>query len=423
MARIYFQYRFHAVGQGLFASGSLTSFEEKRNFNWVFDCGSSSRRVYLQREISGYSKSLERKPINLFSLSHFDEDHINGAKELLSRQAVDLLVMPYFTLAERILIALGTPGISNDYLGFLVDPVGYMYAAGGDNLRRVVLIAGGGEGPGDSEEGPPPGGADNPEGAWELRIPETEPLESPAAEDLRGISDSGPIRNVRVIGHQMPFIVGGVWEFLFYNESIPPEQAARLRSPVAAILRNFRNTDGSYNGTELLREIKPLYVKEFGSSGLGQNRISLIEYSGPMGNQRKGSDCFNGGLLPAGVNTSPFPESWHLYFTYYHASKTSIGYFGDFPLTTPERIADVRAHFGPRRWDRLEIVQIPHHGSAHSWYDGASGEFRHEISVISSARYSEHHPSPNVLDDLSTHMPILVNELQGAVFNGFIDSQ
>ena len=100
--------------------------------------------------------------------------------------------------------------------------------------------------------------------------------------------------------------------------------------------------------------------------------------------------------------------------------KKSIGYFGDFPVTTTDRLQEIKDHFGGKRWKRLAVIQIPHHGSSLSWYKGASWEFQHQASVISSKRASKKYPSKLVLDDLRTHGVVLVNEYQRASFYGMI---
>lgn len=419
MKHVNFGYQFHAVGQGLFASGHLHELDHGRRFHWVFDCGTSSRRAYVQREMSRFKPHLNGDPIGLFCLSHFDEDHINGARELLSQQQVEALVMPYFPLVERIQIAFTTPGLSDEYFRFLVDPAGFMFEAAGENLGEIIMITGGGESPeDDGVEGEPIGPSDNPDERWNLHHPGTKLSEPPADEDIHGISDQDSWRAVRVFRNQKPFTVGGVWEFLFFNEHIPAAKAAELRREVADIVRNHRLTNGSFDGTSLLRELKPLYVRKFGSSGLAQNRISLVTYSGPFESSRVRSSDLCGSLLPVGIEAPPWCNWCRWCFHGSNRPKVSIGYFGDFPLTSPARIRDVRRHFGQRRWNRLQVIQVPHHGSSHSWYDGASGEFKHHASVVSSARHSAHHPSQSVLDDLATHGVVLVNEMQRVAFRG-----
>lgn len=418
MTDVIYQYYFHAVGQGLFAAGHLRDGQNQRRFNWVFDCGTSSRRSYLQRELGLFRNGMAADPIHLFCLSHFDEDHINGARELLSAQRVDTLVMPYFPLAERLLIALGTPDLSDEYLSFLVDPAGYMYATAGDNLGEVIFITGGNPPANEIEEETP---AVDPENdGWDFRPPNTKVREAPEAEDLHGVSEQTSWKTVRVYSHEKPFTAGNFWEFMFYNEHIPDTKAAALRQEVADIVGKHRRNDGSFDGVELLREIKPLYARKFGKSGADKNKISLVVYSGPVHRPKiRGFENYRT-LIPVGM-PSPYRPDWRPWLvTLPRKFQVSIGYFGDFPLTCIERVKKIRKHFGLNRWNRLEVIQVPHHGSEHSWYDCASAEFSHHASVFSSARVSKNHPSQSVLDDLATHGVVLVHELQRAAFCGAV---
>jgi hypothetical protein len=417
MTEVFYQYYFHAVGQGLFAAGHLRDREHRRRFNWVFDSGTSSRRTYLQRELGKFRGGLDTDPIHLFCLSHFDEDHINGARELLALQRVDTLAMPYFPLVERILIALGSPGLSDDYLSFLVDPAGYMYAVAGENLGEVIFIAGGT--PPAAEAGEVPRDITPDDDGWDFRPPHTKAPEPPANEDIHGVSERNTWRAVRVYGHQKPFTVGNFWEFMFYNEHAPEPKLMRLREAIVDLVTKHRRPDGSFNGVELLRDVKPLYTRAFGKGGYDKNRISLVVYSGPIPRPKMSGSINCGELIPV---DQPRQSRRHFQFFLdtYGKFQVSIGYFGDFPLTSEERLKKVRKHYGFGRWRRLEVVQVPHHGSEYSWYPGASASFTHHASVISSARVSEHHPSQAVLDDLATHGVVLVHELQRAAFWGLV---
>jgi len=421
MKNIHFGYQFRAVGQGLFASGRLHEIEQQQRFNWVFDCGTNSKRAYVDREIAQYKSQLYGDPIDLFCLSHFDADHINGARALLSQQSVKVLVMPYFPLVERIQIAIMTPGLSDEHLQFLIDPAGFMFEAARDNLGEIVMISGGGEQPEEGDGSVPIDPSNNSNKRWILNFPNKKHSEQPADEDIHGLSDDSSWGAVRVFRDKQPFTVGGAWEFLFYNENIPSAKAAELRLAVADIVKKHRRKDGSFDGISLLRELKPLYVSKFGSTGLAKNRISLVTYSGPIESAHIRLSDLHGSVLPVGVEATSWCDCCRWCYHARNRSKVSIGYFGDFPLTKPERIHDVRRHFGQHRWDRLQVIQVPHHGSSHSWYDGASAEFQHKASVVSSARHSENHPSQSVLDDLATHGVVLVNEMQSAQFCGYIE--
>lgn len=418
MNLVHFWYQFHAVGQGLFASGHLHEFESNRRFHWVFDCGTSSKSTYLTREVDRLTALLDEDPIGLFCLSHFDEDHISGARELLAKHRVNVLAMPYFPLVERMEIALATENISSEYLQFLIDPAGHMFEVGGENLEEIIFLRGGGPfGPADEEFGPP-GPVGDPEEPWTLQPPNTEDREPPADEDIHGVSAKESWRPVRIHGHQQPFTVGGGWEFCFFNEHIPTEKGEELRALVAKTIRRNRNPNGRFK-TSLLKQLQPLYDQTFGSTGAARNKISLVVYSGPVRHPAMLANLrFN--ILPVGFSGHSRPHRHSRFLRSIRFPKLSIGYFGDFPLTSKARLNNIRDFWGTGRWDSIQVIQVPHHGSSRSWFKGASGEFAHGASVFSSWRRAKYHPAQSVLDDLKFHCPMLANELQRVSFCGHL---
>ena len=84
---------FHAVGQGLFYTGSL--FDGK--FNFVYDCGTENSVRYVQNEIDAYVDSLPNgcKALDFVVISHMHRDHFSGLKYLLSKIRVRNLYLPY----------------------------------------------------------------------------------------------------------------------------------------------------------------------------------------------------------------------------------------------------------------------------------------------------------------------------------------
>lgn len=425
MTNINFQYRFYAVGQGLFASGHLWNFKRERRFNWVFDCGNSGQEDYLERELECFQAVVAHERVGLFCLSHFDEDHIKGARELLTKQQVEVLVLPYFPLVERIQIAFATHNISDEYLRFLIDPAGYMFTAAGENLEQVIFVAGGSAPPKIDEEGKPQINPDNPHDVHlDLRPPNTKPFEPPADEDIHGVSEPTSWKPVRVVTHQKPFLVGNAWEFLFYNEHVPKKDIPKFRNKVAKIIKKHRRLDGTFHGSALLENLSDIYDSTFGGTSAARNRISLAAYTGPIDSSRITGINLFGSLLPVGIDDDYFGGHFGPYGLLIgkpadpEIQNLSIGYYGDFPLTSRKRIAAIRKHFGVARWNRIQAIQVPHHGSRHSWLVGATNEFAHRASVISSARCSKHHPSPEVLTDLNNHGIMMANEQQRVMFWG-----
>jgi hypothetical protein len=254
-----------------------------------------------------------------------------------------------------------------------------------------------------------------------FQYPDTK-ISVPYHEDAHGVvegTSTNPSKPVRVFTDRKPFSVGRAWEFMFYNRNIPAKKNHPLQKKVVETVRKYRQSDGTFQGEKLLQELKSIYIKAFGSSGSAQNGISLVTYAGPVSHPKLKPSHIFGRILPVevGTRTGNFHAyDWALFND--NNVQLSIGYFGDFPLKPLRALSAIRSHFTQSRWDQLQVVQIPHHGSALSWFPNAAREFHHLASVISSARCSKHHPSQEVLDDLSKHGLVFVNEYQRLAFNG-----
>ena len=287
MTPVLFDYWFHAVGQGLFASGLIVDPKGGgRHFAWIFDCGTKSKKAFLEREINLAMEWRASDTLGLLCISHFDEDHINGVSKFLAESKVQTLVLPYLPLTTRMLIALTTPDRTEEYIRFLVDPVAYLIAAHGDNIGEIVLIAGGGEDQGD-DEGPETGGEQPPED-WNLQWPPTKRPDTPPHDpELYQEGDSvGPGGGrAFVLGHEKPFRIGSFWEFKFYNEHKPSTSLERLRPRVIKAIRAHRKADGKFDGVALLKDLKGIYSLVLGKSSVAKNLISLVTYSGPVTRQ------------------------------------------------------------------------------------------------------------------------------------------
>lgn len=77
---VYFTY--HGIGQGMFYTGKIDFGNGEPAFNFVYDCGTSSRQQLLKNAITAYHANCSHS-IDLLILSHFDDDHINGLDSLL----------------------------------------------------------------------------------------------------------------------------------------------------------------------------------------------------------------------------------------------------------------------------------------------------------------------------------------------------
>lgn len=89
------KFKFSGVGQGLFYAGTLIN----GMFNFVFDCGTSNNKAYIDRYIDGYIYEIahgENKPhIHLAVISHLHKDHFSGLPKLAENALIDKIYLPY----------------------------------------------------------------------------------------------------------------------------------------------------------------------------------------------------------------------------------------------------------------------------------------------------------------------------------------
>ena len=426
--RCYFHYNFHPVGQGLFSGGLLEfSLPRPRNhFRWVYDCGSQNRGP-LHREILRWrgwpagtsSASLPASVLDLMILSHFDNDHVNGLSRLLSGRKVDWLVLPYLTPGQRLLVGaiISRDDPDPDFLRFLVNPVGYL-AALDIRIERIAFILPGGEPPETISPGPGPEvPSEGPFGSFgQLRPADEERFsDDPSMYSPHTGGGSGanrPYPKVYGISDSQPLQIGPLWEFCFLNPN-RPELAHNLWDLVRNDYTDFFTQDEAERDYGMfIRKLKQAYSRVFGSSGPKRNDISLVTYTGPVTNHPR-----------AKILWSPWPnEGQSVYYpSTYSVDKSGVLYCGDINMNAEAR-AKTKTHLGSARWAQIEILQVPHHGSTHSWEPNCQEAWPQRWSVFSSGRVSPFgHPDEDVVNDLLDNSPILVNELQGAHWGGNIE--
>jgi len=134
---INFETVFHPVGQGLFTSLDTDIMADSKcyNFSVVYDCGSSHKYSrYLKREIKQYICHRNHH-IDILFLSHLHYDHVSGLNFLLKYTTVDMVVLPYISPYERIIVALMHPlSLPLWYFEFLSDPATYLLERGVGNV-------------------------------------------------------------------------------------------------------------------------------------------------------------------------------------------------------------------------------------------------------------------------------------------------
>lgn len=86
---------FHAVGNGTLFTGKIYDKNSDDIFNWMYDCGSTSKKTVLSTIADLPNWFGPRNVIDMLVISHFDNDHVNGLETLLQNYYVRRLVLPF----------------------------------------------------------------------------------------------------------------------------------------------------------------------------------------------------------------------------------------------------------------------------------------------------------------------------------------
>lgn len=415
-----FRFDFNKVGQGLFYSGDIGE------FNFIYDCGCGKDLLSnLGRKVIGpYKRRLRRKAIDLLVISHFHNDHTNGLDSLLRGLDLNIVVIPYFTPFERLIISLSRD-FSNWYYFFLKDPVSYFINKG---ARRIIII--GGE---KSEKLPSPDEipSNPPEGEepiiWKrlykngknIKIKDImkinfEKIEISKISDdedkklEKNIFKNDPQwekynRNELLIrNHDKRIIVSGLWIFIFFNcklekdEEKEQEKLNRFKKCLQENgLDNSESIKEAITNKNRRDELKKCYEENLDKK---LNNTSLLVYHGPIGNfENKTSINCRKGLS--------FKNCWLSYYTKKHEKcnhpdENKMGQFliGDINLNNKYKYNEIKNHY--KNWlDSIFLSQIPHHGSKYNWNNDILNDLKNCHQWIASSGCSENskHPHRDVI--------------------------
>lgn len=377
------------VGQGLFMTGRLEGINGGQ-FNWVYDCGSTSGASERDKAIQCYRNDLTQRKIDLVILSHFDNDHINGIIKLIEGISVHTLLLPYVPLWQRLLIAIKQGVTELDTLfNFYLNPAEFISSIEGIDINEIVFV-------------PPAGPDDIVPGPGETIAPEypiegSELEDGPSPDNSEGdllLSSSSNV-HVRFIRPQGRIVVSSLWEFVPYNDaSMLPIVNKAFICRVDRIAKYLLNK--TTRRKQALAILKRIYKKTFGAAPDHANLISLFLYSGPLSSKVKFDTLY------ASASFDQYPGQYNL-----AQLSTGDGY-----LNTIERfLAFKRFYSGGNRLDRAGLIQVMHHGARDNWKQGLGAELKPAASIFSSdPNYSHGHPHAEVLRDFWSWHPIKVDK-------------
>lgn len=396
----------HPVGQGLFATGELRSPNGDAPFRWVYDCGSDSKPSPMPSRISAFHKECGagRPTIDLLCLSHFDNDHISGLTELLTRFNVDTLLLPYMPLALRLIIGFGSGAdTGQSQFGFFVNPVAHLDRAAAGRIRQFVFVL-------PHDRPTPMRVADN-----EPRFPRIDewPQEQVKSHDeaqmaefrILQMGDSQtPTGRAKILRPGSRLLVDGRWEFVPYNDAL---YSAKLNPAFVAIVEDLKSDLLASKKEDEIEQsiswVRDAYDELFGRSAWMRNAISLFLYSGPvpLPSADRVNSCFrvHGHREAHGVVLAG------------HCGFCRTLYTGDGNLSTVKRLKGLQDALGNDRVREVGFLQVAHHGSRNNWFPGLAKRLSPGLSVFSSQPDLSGlwHPHPEVVRDFLPYGPTQVD--------------
>lgn len=393
-------------------------------FRWAYDCG-SKRKNHLAESIQKLAfwsqRWTEGAAVDLLVISHFDDDHVNGVELFLKTWKVKWLVLPYTHLSQKLenVSDHGGASCSPSTALFQLAPQQWLVSRGLDSRVSNILEIRGGPMDEPEERSSPviepdwPKTPNEPSHSDEIapdRAHEYGTWHADSELDILaqpgGATDTGskePPRFYSMNHHQAFRALNSNIEFMFYN-SDEPAMCTRLdcgklvakRSKtvmdevsrqILEVVRHYRiGYPGEQPKTNWRKKLRYLYDHHFGKSSKKRNSISLCLYVRPL--------C-------------DYPYVYNACKNELQDRYSSLS-LGDFTIT-PYNLNSLETHLGKERWESLAMVQVPHHGSRHSWHSGAAAKFGAPYFVHCIPDSSVHHPHPEVENDLKNHDKLIAN--------------
>lgn len=278
-------FEFNSVGQGLFYSGSITN--DNLKFYFVYDCGSSSKDIYLKSEVERIREKIKSKfkCINLLVISHFDADHVNGIDRLLTEIGVNTVIIPYIIPLHRLAIAIKYPNEEPSYYSFMSNPIKFLTDRG---VKNIILLSNGFSSKEEILDFNPDIDSHNDDELIINKLFNDKILAKRLKEDDDYEEDILDNNRVQIKSHQGYLLLKNFWIFKFFNYKVDEKIILDFKKSLIyngidiSSIDKIRELIMKINdkNKKTMKKIKKCYKKICGDI----NNTSVIMYHGPIGN-------------------------------------------------------------------------------------------------------------------------------------------
>ena len=371
---------FHPVGQGGF-------YTERHNgrFNIVYDCGATPRRHAVPVVESVFSK---KDVIHALFISHFDYDHVSAIATLVnSVHSIRTVIIPLLENEHRNLLVNVNRALSLNILKLIDNPQSFF----GKHTNIIRVRA---------SQNPAINDVDDPIDLTEL----------PRESSLQAIRNN---ENAMTINSERPLNLGGAsrWVFVPYNYKYKGRHTKLVEQ---LELQNFDikrlQTDSDYTIHEITKPSTRKKLRKIYDSLDGTvNENSMLLYSGPSKMVNKGRVC----------GCKAFSELIGYTDSCLYLCKAGCIYTGDCDLKKIE-LSNIYSSY--KKY--VGVVQVPHHGSKHSFDLKSLDGFTDLICPVSYGTKNRYgHPSAEVIKEffLSPFQILSISEKPNSKFEQIFD--
>lgn len=361
------KFTFYPVGQGLFYVGQLNSDQSKdsgNRFCFMYDCGSESKNLYLEKAIDCFVS--ETKNIDLCVISHLHRDHYNGLS-LLKEKGIFIknILLPYLPKAQN---------YSALKLVYIVGQYCYKYEKNTyDNrdIENLGLIL--------NLYGIPISGDEHASGFHDIRV-----------RFLENIDKTEVKTETQFLISKNEFTAPNTyWVYELYNKTITEKKWQNFNLKLKEYLDNkhLDINDVFMFFPQNIKELVEIYKAVFGANF---NATSII--------MRHYSPEKTYGYYPA--DTTPFNS-----FIVTHSSNNMVAFEKSNKnisvLTGDAEFDDYLNSKVLENSSSISVLQIPHHGAKTNWSKvSLPNDMKCKMVASFGLGNQYSHPSPSVVEDI-----------------------